>query len=192
MARPANARPDPTSIRPFYADWAGYNRRVAEHLRRLTPDDLALIVPAARGEGIGPWPIWAVAGHTMGARVFWLCHVFGEPGAETTPFDDPSGFGWEDDLAVVRTAADVANAYESTWRIVASCLDRWTPAMLGEQLQRGRSTYTRESTLLRLINHEAYHAGEISSTLAANGRAPIDLWPASDWIADAPLHLREG
>lgn len=188
MARPSAK----DSIRPFYADWAGYNRRVAEALGRLTAKDLALIVPAARGEGIGPWPIWAVAGHTVGSRVFWLCHVLGEPGADGTPFDDPSGLGWEDDLSVVRTAAEVVGAYESTWRIVAACLDRWTPAMLQEEFRRGRSAFTRQSTLLRLINHEAYHAGEISSTLASNGRAPIDLWPASDWLADAPRGLRQG
>jgi uncharacterized damage-inducible protein DinB len=186
----ADATPD--SIRPFYADWGGYNRRVGEALGRLTAEDLALVVPAARGEGIGPWPIWAVAGHTMGSRVFWLCHVLGEPGAETTPFTDPSGFGWEDDLSVVRTADEVAGAYQSTWRIVASCLDRWTPAMLEEEVRRGSSAFTRQSTLLRLINHEAYHAGEISSTLAANGRDPIDLWPSADWAADAPRSLREG
>jgi uncharacterized damage-inducible protein DinB len=180
------------SIRAFYADWAGYNRRVAEHLSRLTADDLALVVPAARDGGVGPWPIWAVAGHTVGGRVFWLCHVWGEPGAAATPFTDPSGFGWEDDLSVVRKADEVADAYESTWRIVESCLDRWTPPMLDDVIQRGASAYTRASTLLRLINHEAYHAGEVSSTLAANGRAPIDLWPHADWAADAPAHLREG
>jgi len=180
------------SVRAFYADWAGYNRRVAEHLRRLTPEDLALVVPAARDGGGESWPIWAVGGHTVGGRVFWLCHVWGEPGADTTPFTDPSGFGWEDDLSVVRTADEVAGAYESTWRIIASCLDRWTPAMLEEQISRGKSTFTRQSTLLRLLHHEAYHAGEISSTLAANGRDPIDLWPGADWAMDAPRSRREG
>lgn len=185
---------DPTtdSIRRFYADWGGYNRRVGEALGRLTAEDLALIVPAARGEGIGPWPIWAVAGHTMGSRVFWLCRVLGEPGSETTPFTDSSGLGWEDDLSVVRTADEVAGAYASTWTVVAHALDRWTPAMLDEEVRRGKSAFTRQSTLLRLINHEAYHAGEISSTLAANGRDPIDLWPSADWAADAPRSRREG
>ena len=188
MTRPTGT----DSIRPFYADWPGYNRRVAEHLGRLSPEDLALIVPAARDGGVGPWPIWAVAGHTVGARIYWLCHVFGEPGAETTPFTDPSGFGWEDDLTVVRTGAEVVGAYESTWRVIEGVLDRWTPAMLTEGVQRGSQVHTRQSMLLRLINHEAYHAGEISSTLTAHGRDPIDLWPSHDWAADAPRALREG
>src|SRR5215210_2742536 len=77
---------NPTTLRPFYADWAGYNRRWIEGIQRLTPADLALPVPATRDWGTEPWPIWAVAAHTVGPRVFWLCDVFGEPGAEETPF----------------------------------------------------------------------------------------------------------
>ncbi|MCI0345480.1 MAG: DinB family protein [Chloroflexi bacterium] len=179
------------SIAPFYADWAGYNRRTAGALGGLSAEDLALQVA-----GSDHWPIWAVAGHTVGARVFWLCHVAGEPGAETTPFADPTGLGWEDDLATVRSAAEIAGAYESTWRIVAGCLERWTPDMLGESFERqGRTTlqrHTRQSLLLRLINHEAYHVGEMSLALGAHGREPIDLWPAADWAADAPVVRREG
>jgi len=187
------ARPTATdSIRPFYADWAGYNRRVAEALGRLTEEDLSLIVTAPRDGDVGPWPIWAVAGHTVGARVYWLCTVLGEPGADSTPFTDPTGFGWEDDLSVVRTRDEVVDAYASTWRVVESCLERWTPAMLGEEIRRGRQVHTRQSILLRCINHEAYHAGEIGLTLSANGRDPIDLWPSADWAADAPRALREG
>ena len=178
------------SIRPFYADWAGINRRVSEALGRLSPEDLALEVPTGNH-----WPIWATAGHTVAARVYWLCHVAGEPGAETTPFSDPTGFGWEDDLSVVRTAAEIVSAYESTWRIVASCLDRWTPAMLDEAIRRqGRTTmqiHTRQSILLRLINHEAFHVGEMSLVLWSNGREPIDLWPPGDWVEGAPAERRE-
>ena len=179
------------SIRAFYADWAGYNRRTAEALRTMSAEDLAL--EAAESEH---WPIWAIAGHTVGARVFWLCHVLGEPGADTTPFTDPTGFGWEDDRSTVRSAEEVGDAYDSTWRIIAGCLERWTPEMLEETFDRqgtlAMRRYTRQSTLLRLINHEAYHVGEISLILGANGREPIDLWPPGDWAVDAPRELREG
>ena len=178
------------SILPFYADWAGYNRRTAEALGALSTDDLALVA------GFNHWPIWAIAGHTVGARVFWLCHVAAEPGAQTTPFTDPTGFGWEDDLATVRSAAEIVGAYESTWRIVAGCLERWTPEMLAETIQRqgraGAQLHTRQSLLLRLINHEAYHVGEMSLALGAHGREPIDLWPPGDWAEGAPASRREG
>ena len=173
------------SIAPFYADWSRYNRRILERLGSLPADDLAL-----RVAGSDHWPIWAVAGHTAGARVYWLCSALGEPGAETTPFQDPNGLGWEDNLTTPRNAAELVKAFESSWRIVAGCLERWTPQMLGETFERqarsGLQRHTRQSVLLRLINHDAYHAGEISLTLGANGREPIDLWPPADWLAPRP------
>ncbi len=188
--------PSPDSLRPFYADWAGYNRRTMEGLLRLTPEELSLPVPAIRDSGADPWPIWAVAGHTAAVRVFWLCDVFGEPGAEGTPFagDTP---GWEDDLTTPRTAEEVAGAFESTWAVIEGCLRRWTPAMLQEVVRRDEAgrppeLHTRQSILLRMISHEAYHLGEINLTLGSNGREPIDPWPGREWQQGAPRWLREG
>ena len=185
------------SIRPFYADWAGYNRRTVEGLRKLSADDLALRIRTDRAVGAEHWPVWAVAGHTAGARVFWLCHVFGERGAETTPFTDPTGLGWEDDLAHPRSAEEVGGAFESTWTIIEGCLERWTPAMLDEEISRDedgrpRELHTRQSILLRMLTHEGYHLGEINLALGSNGREPIDPWPGHEWEQGAPRWLREG
>jgi uncharacterized damage-inducible protein DinB len=183
-------------LRPFYADWAGYNRRWIAGIRRLTPEDLALPVPAARDWGDEPWPIWAVVAHAVGPRVFWLCDVFGEPGAEQTPFpgDTP---GWEDDLSHPRTVDELVWAWESTWRVIEGCLDRWTTDTLDVVARRdeaGRETevHTRQSILMRLINHEAYHLGEVNLVLGSNGREPIDPWPGDEWAESAPRALREG
>jgi uncharacterized damage-inducible protein DinB len=179
------------SIRPFYADWAGYNRRTSEGIASLSADDLALEVP-----GADHWPIWAIASHMAGTRVYWLCHQFGEPGAELTPFADPSGYGWEDDLATPRSGAEIVGALASTWAIVEGCLSGWTPAMLEERFERTSSTrtevHTRQSILLRMITHETYHLGEINLALGAHGRGTIDPWPGADWARDAPRSLREG
>jgi uncharacterized damage-inducible protein DinB len=170
-------------VTEFYADWQGYNRRMVEHLRSLTAEALAL------EDGTRHWPIWAIAAHTVGSRVFWLCHVLGEPGAEGTPFVDPTGFGWEDDLEVVRSGDEVAEAWVSTWRVVEGCLERWTPAMLGETFDRkgrtGVQRYSRQSILLRLITHEGYHSGEISLIEGLHGRPQFDPWPPGDWLVDA-------
>jgi uncharacterized damage-inducible protein DinB len=170
------------SIEPFYADWRDYNRRMVEHLRGLPADDLSL----RSAPGHDHWPIWAIAAHAAGTRVFWLCQVFGEPGVERTPFNDPNGLGWEDELDVVRSGEELAGAWESTWSVVEGCLERWTPAMLGEtfrRVERDRvEVHTRGSILLRLITHEAYHSGEIALIEGIHGRPQLNPWPGRDWL----------
>ena len=54
--------------------------------------------------------------------------------------------------------------------------------MLDEAFPRDVGTsqpqlHTRQSVLLRLITHDAYHAGEIALTLGMHGRPILDLWP---------------
>lgn len=163
------------SIEPVYADWRRYNTRIVAGLRGLTANDLTL---SAAPDG---WPVWAIAAHTAGARIYWLCGVFGEPGSASTPFPAADGEGWEDHLETTRTAAELVGAFESSWRIVEGCLRRWTVPMLDEVFERPLGDrvqrHTRQSVLLRLITHDAFHAGEIAQILGANGRPQFDLWP---------------
>lgn len=163
------------SIREFYQGWQVFNDRIAGVVQLLTPEQLA-IRPAP-----DLLPIWATVGHTAGVRVYWLCGVFKEPGAETTPFPDPfAETGWEDDLDTPRSAAELVTALDTTWKIVADCLDRWTPEMLRESFPREifgtRQSHTRQSVLMRMLTHDAYHAGELSQTLGIHHLPQIDLW----------------
>src|SRR6266542_475466 len=89
------------SIRLFYDHWPQYNRRLTEVVGAMTDEQLA-IRPAPERR-----PIWATVGHTAGARVYWLCAILGEPGAETMPFDPTSDVGWEDDLDHPRGAQEL-------------------------------------------------------------------------------------
>jgi uncharacterized damage-inducible protein DinB len=163
------------SIRPFYDRWAQYNRRLTEVVGAMTPEQLAI-----RPTSDGP-PIWATVGHTAGARVYWLCGVFGEPGAEATPFSDPMvPVGWEDDLDHPRSAAELVWALDSTWTVIDGVLDRWTPGSLSQTVERTyddqRQVHSRGSVLQRLLTHEAYHCGELSQTLGIHRLPQIDLW----------------
>ena len=163
------------SIRLFYDRWPQYNRRLTDIVGAMSDEQLA-IRPAPDGS-----PIWATVGHTAGMRVYWLCVVLGEQGAETTPFDDPtSGVGWEDDLSHPRSAAELVEALDTTWAIIDRCLDQWTPAMLQESVERfygeERQIHSRSSILQRILTHEAYHCGELSQTLGIAGLRQIDLW----------------
>jgi len=163
------------SLAAFYGDWPQYNARVVGSIRSLSREQLALRAAADK------WPIWAIAAHTAGARVYWLCGVFKESGAENTPFIDPSsGEGWEDHEETPRGPDELVGALESSWKIVERCLQRWTTSMLNDEYMReiGRNTqrHTRRSVLNRLITHDAFHSGEISQTLGAHGLPEIDLW----------------
>ncbi len=163
------------TIRLFYDRWPQYNRRLTEIVGAMSDKDLA-IRPAPERD-----PIWATVGHTAAARVYWLCGVCSEPGAETTPWPAPlDGVGWEDDLDHPRSAAELVTALDTTWAIIDRVLDRWTPEMLEETVERSygdvRQVHSRSSILQRLSTHEAYHCGELSQTLGIAGLPQIDLW----------------
>jgi uncharacterized damage-inducible protein DinB len=164
----------PGSIRLFYDKWPQYNRRLVEVVRPMTAEQLAIRPAPDRA------PIWATVGHSAGVRVYWLCGVLGEPGAETTPFPDPHGTGWEDDESVPRGADELVTALETTFRIIEGCLDRWTTEMLAEPFTREYAgqpqVHMRTSVLQRLFTHDAYHCGELSQTLGIHGLPQIDLW----------------
>jgi len=162
------------TLRPIYDMWPQYNRRLREIVGGMTDEQLA-IQPSA-----DLWPIWATVGHTAGMRVYWLCEVVGEPGADATPFTDVANNGWEDDLDHPRGADELVEALDSTFRVIEGCLDRWTPDRLADRIERDYhdtlQVHTRGSILQRLFSHDAYHCGELSQTLGIHGLSQIDLW----------------
>lgn len=163
------------SVASIYPDWPQYAARIRSAVKDLTPDQLAL--RAGRGHA----PIWALAAHLAGSRVYWLCGVFDEPGAEQTPFIEPlTGWGWEDDETHPRSGDELAWALDSTWDVVRSCLERWSVDDLARTADRAREgviqRHSRASVLNRLFSHDAFHAGEISQLLGRHDLRPIDLW----------------
>ncbi len=164
-----------TTIRPAYGMWPQYNRRVRDVLAGLSDEQLAI------RPGPDVLPIWALMGHTAAMRVYWLCDVVGEPGADSTPFwSGNETVDWADDLDHPRSGAELAAAYDATFAIVDGCLDRWTFDMLADEIERhygdAVQVHTRASILQRLLTHEAWHAGELSQTLGLHGLEQPDLW----------------
>jgi len=163
------------TIRSAYGMWPQYNRRIRDAVAALTDAQLA-IRPAP-----DQLPIWAAMGHSAAMRVYWLCDVVGEPGAEGTPFwDGTTTVDWADDLDEPHRADELAGAWDSTFMIVEGCLDRWTIDMLDDEIERPFNgtvqVHTRASILQRLLTHEAWHAGELSQTLGIHGLPQPDLW----------------
>ena len=154
--------------------WPQYNRRLRDVVAALDEGQLGI------RSAPDLWPIWATVGHMAGVRVYWLCEVAGEAGAEETPFRDASSLGWEDDLTHPRGAAELVRALDSTFAVVERCLDRWTPGMLTDVIERDYfgavPVHTRGTIVQRLFSHDAYHCGELSQTLGIHGLPQIDLW----------------
>ena len=80
-------------------------------------------------------------------------------------------------------------ALRTSWAIVADCLRRWSPEMLRVEFERVRGdvvqVHTRQSVLIRLITHDAYHCGEISQLLGQHGRPDIEIWSGLSRVRSA-------
>jgi uncharacterized damage-inducible protein DinB len=164
------------SLASLYPDWPQYAAHIRDAVRDLDEDQLALRAGPEHGA------IWALAAHVAGARVYWLCGVFEESGAEHTPFPAPlTDDGWEDDETHPRSGAELVWALDSSWAVVRGCLGRWSADDLDLTATRTRGDgtiqrHSRASVLNRLCSHDAFHAGEISQLLGLHGLGSIDLW----------------
>ena len=163
-------------VADLYPDWPQYAQRLRDGVAGLEARALDLRMGPEHG------PIWALAAHVAGTRVYWLCGVFEEVAAVATPFVEPrSGVGWEDDPGHPRTGTELAGALDASWTVVADVLGRWLVEDLGRTATRlapdgTPQVHTRGSVLNRLLSHDAFHAGEISQLLGRHDLPPIDLW----------------
>ena len=110
------------SIRPAYGTWPLVNQRLRAVVQSLTDEQLLLKPTPDR------WPMWATVGHLACQRVFGLCDVAGEPGAETTPFSNAaSNCPGDEDLEHVLSGEQLVTALDSTFALVegASTDGRW-------------------------------------------------------------------
>ena len=163
------------SIRSAFTTWPDVNRRLRDAVAGLTVDQLA------RTPGPDRWPLWAILGHTACQRVFWLCDFAGEPGADATRFTNAAfDCPGDDDLENALDAPALVEALDATFAIVERCLDRWTLAMLDEEISHpdwgDDWTKTRGAVIQRVLMHDTWHVVEVNEVLAAEGLATIDPW----------------
>jgi uncharacterized damage-inducible protein DinB len=98
----------------------------------------------------------------------------GEGGAEFKALGQ-----WDRPGASSRSAEELANGLETTWRGMNDAIARWTPedwrkSWTGEESGEPE-LITRQWVIWHLIEHDLYHGGEISITLGAHGVAALEL-----------------
>jgi DinB family protein len=165
------------TIRPAFPKWPVFNDQLRDTVATLTEEQLATHPSPER------WPMWATIGHLACQRVYWLCDAVGEPGADTTPFTEAgSNCPGDDDLEHVLGAAELADALDSTFRIVEDRLDSWTFDSLQDEIRRPEWgpdwVYTRGGILQRVFAHDVYHGAELNEMLARAGLPEMRFW---DW-----------
>ena len=167
---------EPT-IRVAFSAWPYFNAQMRDAVSRLTDEQLAQQPSPDR------WPMWATVGHVACQRVYGLCDVANEPGAETTPFTNAAcDCPGDDDLEHVLGVQELVAALDSTYAIVEDRLDRWTIDMLADEIRHPEwgpdSVSTRGAILQRAFAHDVSHATELNEMFGRWGLPQMALW---DW-----------
>lgn len=163
------------TLASLYPDWQQHAARIRDAIAGLSDEQLALRAGPQHGQ------IWQLVAHVAGTRVYWLCGVFGQPGADRTPWTHPlTDEGWEDDEAHPRSAVELVSVLDASWEIIRGALERWPVDELELTAKREingmTQVHSRASVLNRLFSHDAFHAGEVSQLLGLHHIGAIDLW----------------
>lgn len=175
MTMPYRVPMSDATIRAAFGVWPHYNRRLRDVVGAMSDAQLAIRPEPER------WPLWATVGHLACQRVFWLCDVAGEPGADTTPFTNAAyDCPGDDDLEHVLGPAALTDALDSSFAIVERCLDRWTVGSLQDDLRHPdwerHSRHSRGWVIQRVLAHDIAHIVELNETLGRHGLPQVDLW----------------
>jgi uncharacterized damage-inducible protein DinB len=155
----------------FYSGWATYQQSLVEMIAPLSSEQLALSAASHQ------WTIGMLAQHLVANRVWWFQVWMGEGSPDLAPIAhwDPA----DDVEQPPLSAAELVAGLESTWRMIADALARWTPAdlervfappaALKEEERAFFPPRTLKWILWHVLEHEIHHGGELSLALGGYG-----------------------
>ncbi|HKP52502.1 MAG TPA: DinB family protein [Chloroflexia bacterium] len=160
----------------FYQWWSNYQDRLKHAIAPLTPEQLALrAAPGLRSVG-------EIVAHVISSRVAWFGDFLGEMssmlGVEALLAWDTDGDGEMRDVPP-RTADELVEGLDTSWRFMADLLNRWDSADMqhtfpfesnGHHYDNSRSWVT-----WHILEHDLHHGGEISIMLGMHGLQPLDV-----------------
>jgi uncharacterized damage-inducible protein DinB len=156
----------------FYQSWKNYQAKLKQAIAPLTPAQLALRAAP------GLCSVGEIAAHVISARVGWFGDFLGEmssmPGVESL-----LAWDWEMQDAPPRTADELVEGLDTSWRFMADLLNKWDSADMrhtfpfesdGHHYDNSRSWVT-----WHILEHDLHHGGEISITLGMHGVQAPDV-----------------
>ena len=164
---------DQSPLTEFYQGWDVYQGYLIRAVAPLTREQLALrSAPGLRSIG-------EIALHIIGCRAYWFTEFLGEEGGEQMQVYA----SWNEIalalFAPVPSAAELAEGLERTWRFMADCLARWSPADLRQTFPDNVDgtpvEVSRAGVVWHVLEHDLHHGGELSLTLGMHGLAAPDL-----------------
>jgi len=156
------------ALADFYAGWEADQQRLVNLIGSLTQAQLAVrATPHLR-------TVSALASHIVAARARMTHWILREGGDELEALaywdgaDQPAP-------EVIRSAAELAEGLETTWRAISASLERRTVADLADVIEwdyhRETTVFTRGQVIWNLVRHDYHHGGEIALTLGVHGIA---------------------
>ncbi|HET9112093.1 MAG TPA: DinB family protein, partial [Ktedonobacterales bacterium] len=161
----------PLTLMTFYSGWATYQRNLVEVIAPLSAEQVALRA------GPHQWTTGMLAQHIIANRVWWFQVWMGEGSPDLAPIAhwDPADEAEKPTLG----ATELVAGLESTWRMIADALNRWTPADLAEMIQPPAALREEEREFFpprsrhwiiwHTLEHEIHHGGELSLVLGEHG-----------------------
>ncbi|WIG58619.1 MAG: hypothetical protein OJF49_001365 [Ktedonobacterales bacterium] len=160
---------DTFTLTTFYSNWQAYQEHIKAAAAPLTAEQLVLrAAPGLRSIG-------EIALHIVGCRMFWFTEFLGEDGGDAVK----AYAGWNEAAlapgASIPPAAELAQALDHTWHMMAGCLARWSPDAMRQTFPDDwdgkRVELSRAWVVWHVMEHDLHHGGELSLTLGIHGLA---------------------
>ncbi|HUY77362.1 MAG TPA: DinB family protein [Ktedonobacterales bacterium] len=149
------------TLTTFYKQWGEYQDRIKASVAPLTAEQLALrAAPNLRSIGEN-------AAHIIGCRAGWFTFVLKEDASDAVK----AYAEWDE--ATPRTAAELAQALDDTWQLMATCIARWSDADMQQIFPDEQDgvivQLSRAWVVWHVLEHDLHHGGEVSLTLGMHG-----------------------
>lgn len=143
-----------------FDSWLDYQEALKRAIEALTDEQLQRRpIPGLRSPG-------EIAEHIVFGRALHLYRTLGEAAAELTGLHT-----WDDNDDPPRSAVEIVQGLELTWRYIVSCVMHGSPT---DSIAAGEDPPAVQ-IIWGLLDHDLPHAGELSLLLGASGLPGVEI-----------------